>query len=81
MKRKKFKNISTNDLQQEVGLIKKESTKLKAEINSLKSEHDFLKQDFLYLKTDKQFDKENLFNNEQTNDSNSSLQEEKGKFV
>ena len=73
--KKKPKEISTNDLQHEINLVKKEIVELRSEVNNLKSENEILKQEFLVFKIDKQLDQDIPSDNEQTNDSGSSQHE------
>ncbi|KAG2716174.1 hypothetical protein I3760_03G111600 [Carya illinoinensis] len=54
--KQKPKDISLNDLQHEVSLVKREITELREEIKNLKSENASFKQDLACLKLDKEFD-------------------------
>ncbi|KAG6659871.1 hypothetical protein CIPAW_03G066400 [Carya illinoinensis] len=56
--KQKPKDISLNDLQHEVSLVKREITELREEIKNLKSENASFKQDLACLKLDKEFDHE-----------------------
>ncbi|KAG2684687.1 hypothetical protein I3760_10G086900 [Carya illinoinensis] len=54
--KQKPKDISLNDLQHEVSLVKREITELREEIKNLKSENASFKQDLACLKLDIEFD-------------------------
>ncbi|KAG2703841.1 hypothetical protein I3760_06G155300 [Carya illinoinensis] len=54
--KQKLKDISLNDLQHEVSLVKREITELREEIKNLKYENAYFKQDLACLKLDKEFD-------------------------
>ncbi|KAG2711388.1 hypothetical protein I3760_04G073800, partial [Carya illinoinensis] len=54
--KKKPKEVSTQDLQNEVNLVKKEIIELKTEVNKLKDSNSALQQELLCIKIDKQFD-------------------------
>ena len=61
--KKKFKELTVNDLQHEINVVKQEINELKHESKSIKSDNnDNLKQELLLLKIDKNLNK---FDNEQ----------------
>ncbi|KAG2716679.1 hypothetical protein I3760_03G138700 [Carya illinoinensis] len=78
--KKKPKEVSTQDLQNEVNLIKKEIIELKTEVNKLKDSNFALQQELLCVKIDKQFDHnipsddEQPFSSEKTEEKSSENQ-------
>ena len=62
--KKKSKDLTVNDLQHEITVIKQEIIELKNEFKNIKTDNNNLKQESLLLKIDKNLDK-NQSNNEQ----------------
>ena len=62
--KKKSKDLTVNDLQHEIIVVKQEIIELKNEFKNIKSDNNNLKQELLLLKIDKNLDK-NQSNNEQ----------------
>ena len=62
--KKKSKELTVNDLQHEITVVKQEIIELKNEFKTIKSDNHNLKQELLLLKIDKNLDK-HQFNNEQ----------------
>ena len=56
--KKKSKNLTVNDLQHEITIIKQEIIELKNEFKNIKSDNNKLKQELLLLKIDKNLDKQ-----------------------
>ena len=56
--KKKSKEITVNDLQYEITIIKNEIIKLKNDLKNVKNDNFDLKQEMLLLKIDKQLDNE-----------------------
>ena len=69
--KKKSKNLTVNDLQNEITIVKQEIIELKNEFKNIKSDNNNLKQEFLLLKIDKNLDKQ------QSDKSNSEPDEHK----
>ena len=65
--KKKSKDLTVNDLQHEITVVKQEIIKLKNEFKDIKSDNNNLKQELLLLKIDKNLDKQqsDKFDNEQ----------------
>ena len=74
--KKKSKELTVNDLQHEITVVKQEIIELKNEFKSIKSDNINLKQELLLLKIDKNLDK-NKSDNEQDehNDGDESSQQ------
>ena len=62
--KKKSKDLTVNDLQHEIIVVKQEIIELKNEFKNIKSDNNNLKQELLLLKIDKNLDKQQS-NNEQ----------------
>ena len=62
--KKKSKELTVNDLQHEITIVKQEIIELKNEFKTIKSDNHNLKQELLLLKIDKNLDKHQS-NNEQ----------------
>ena len=58
--KKKFKEITVNDLQHEITIIKKEIIEIKDDLKNVKNDNFGLKQEMLLLKIDKQLDNEQI---------------------
>ena len=56
--KKKSKNLTVNDLQHEITIVKQEIIELKNEFKNIKSDNNKLKQELLLLKIDKNLDKQ-----------------------
>ena len=76
LNKKKSKELTVNDLQHEITVVKQEIIELKNEFKSIKSDNINLKQELLLLKIDKNLDK-NKSDNEQDehNDGDESSQQ------
>ena len=74
--KKKSKNLTVNDLQHEITIVKQEIIELKNEFKNFKSDNHNIKQELLLLKIDKNLDKQQS-NNEQDEhkDGNESSQQ------
>ena len=74
--KKKSKNLTVNDLQHEITIVKQEIIELKNEFKNFKSDNHNIKQQLLLLKIDKNLDKQQS-NNEQDEhkDGNESSQQ------
>ena len=55
--KKKSKELTVNDLQHEINVVKQEINELKHEFKSIKSDNNNLKQELLLLKIDKNLNK------------------------
>ena len=53
----KFKDLTVNDLQHEINIVKREINELKHEFKKIKSDNNNLKQDLITLKIDKNLNK------------------------
>ena len=56
--KKKSKELTDNDLQREINVVKQEINELKHEFKNIKSDNNNLKQELLLLKIDKNLDKQ-----------------------
>ena len=74
--KKKFREITVNDLQHEITIIKKEIIELNDDLKNVKNDNFGVKQEMLLLKIDKQLDNEQLDiePNEQRDEDDSSQQ-------
>ena len=63
--KKKFKELTVNDLHHEITIVKQEIIELKNEFKNLKSDNNDLKQELLLLKIDKNLDKQQSDNEQE----------------
>ena len=63
--KKKSKELTINDLQHEINIVKQEINELKHEFKSMKSDNNNLKQELIMLKIDKNLTKSNNKQEEQ----------------
>ena len=69
--KKKSKDLTVNDFQHEISIVKQEIIELKHEVKNIKNDNSNLKQELLILKFDKNLDKINNSNNDQDEHKNS----------
>lgn len=55
--KKKSKDLTVNDFQNEITIVKQDIIELKNEFKNIKSDNNYLKQELLLLKIDKNLDK------------------------
>ena len=55
--KKKSKDLTVNDFQLEITIVKQDIIELKNEFKNIKSDNNYLKQELLLLKIDKNLDK------------------------
>ena len=55
--KKKSKDLTVNDFQHEITIVKQDIIELKNEFKNIKSDNNYLKQELLLLKIDKILDK------------------------
>ena len=63
--KKKSKDLTVNDLQHEISIVKQEINELKHEFKSIKSDNNNLKQELIMLKIDKNLNKSDNEQDEQ----------------
>ena len=74
--KKKSKNLTVNDLQHEITVVKQEIIQLKNEFKNIKSDNNDLRQELLLLKIDENLDKQQSDNEQdEHNDGDESSQQ------